>query len=357
MTGCSRSSPTRSAVSPVRSLTRSPALLAALSLTLWCPSSSTLRAAPERDTTQRASRHLVVAVVRHDAILLPFAAFDGRNWSTPWPFAINSGRAVDLPASLASVPRSWWGGEEPGPWNLWVRNAETPRPLSLGSPATVRVGMARQLGFRTDHPPVLPPVPPFELPFPKIGLAVAGAATLTPVAAVSSAAGTWKTFAATLRADIDKAEERTISALRGAAGWRHPFGKEIRAALAPELEAWYISPVPDSPVNLSYIEAVKRYPLLPADDGCGLETFVSGWVHHSDKASMKPRINLKAVVTYCDRRSVSYMLPFGQIQERGRTYWIVQMSGQDHEWYVVAEGGPERVKYVAEYQAGRALFE
>ena len=38
----------------------------------------------------------------------------------------------------------------------------------------VPIGMARQVGFRTNHPPVLPPVPPFELPFPKIGVAVAG---------------------------------------------------------------------------------------------------------------------------------------------------------------------------------------
>jgi hypothetical protein len=333
------------------------AVVAALTLTLVRPPSSTLRAEPAPGVIQPASRHLVLGVVRNDGILLPFAAFDGSKWSTPWPFSRNDLRAVDLPVSVASVPRDWWGGEEPAPWNLWVRNANAPRRLTLQSLATVRVGATRQLGFRTDHPPVLPPVPPFELPFPKIGLAVAGTATVTPVATMSSLAGAWRTFPEILRPDIDKAEERTIGVLRSRAAWRHPFTRQARAALVPQLEAWYISTVPDSEVSLSYIEAVKKYPVLPGDDGCGLETFVSGWVHHSDKTGMKPRTNLKAVVSYCDRRSASYLLPFGQIQARGRTYWIVQLSGQDHEWYAVAEGGPERVKFVAEYQAGRALPE
>ena len=67
--------------------------------------------------------------------------------------------------------------------------------------------------------------------------------------------------------------------------------------------------------------------------------------------------NCKAVITYCDRRSVSYMLPFGQLRLAGRTHWVVQMSGRDHEWYAVIEGRPDEVKYVAEYQAGRLLFE
>ena len=69
-------------------------------------------------------------------------------------------------------------------------------------------------------------------------------------------------------------------------------------------------------------------------------------------AQKKVKTKLTAVVTYCDRRGVSYMLPFGQIRLNDRVHWIVQMSGQDHEWYAVVEGTPGRVRYVAEHQAG-----
>ena len=262
----------------------------------------------------------------------------------------------DFPVNLESVPRRWWGGEPPGAWNVWSRNGGTPRPLTLRTPVMMLVGSARQLGFRTDHPPVLPAVPPFELPFPKVGIAVAGDAQLTPIASVSPLTPTWKTFLGALRPDIEKAEERSISALHGSANWRHPFNREARRRVPPALEAWYVTALEGLPVSLSYIEAVKKYPALPEDDGCGLETFVSGWVQH-DKEQTNPHAQLRAVITYCDRRRVSYMLPFGQLQVAGRTHWIVQMSGRESEWYAVVEGRPHEVKYVAEFQAGRAPFE
>ena len=301
-----------------------------------------------------ASKHLVLGVLRHDALLLPFAAFDGRRWSTPWPDGIGGSATPDLPVSLASVPAKWWGGEEPGAWNLWPRGAEAATRIALTSPVMLRVGSTRQLGFRTDQRPVLPPVPPFEMPFPKIGIAIAGDAPLAAVASVSSLAPRSKTFTAALQAELDKAEDRAIGALTNR--WNHPFKRDARAKVQPELEAWYTTRLADSPVSLSYVEVVKKYPLLPDDDGCGLETFVSGWVLH-EEALQKPRARLKAVITYCDRRSVSYMLPFGQLQLAGRTHWVVQMSGRDHEWYAVIEGRPDEVKYVAEYQAGQLIFE
>lgn len=298
-----------------------------------------------------SSEHLVLAVVRNDGILLPFAAFKGRKWSVPWPFMDRSGASVDLPVNLASVPRDWWGGEEPAPWQLWTPNAETPRPLTLSSIAMMMVGRTRQVGFRTNQPPVLPAVPPFELPFPKMGVAIAGDARLTPIATVSPLSPAHKAFAARLKADIDKAEEAKIGAIRAASGWPHPFKRDVRATVPVELEAWYVTPIESGDERMSYIEAVKKYPLTPEDKGCGLETFISGWVHHDDqRKTLKTRLN--AVVSYCDRRGVSYMLPFGQILVNNRVHWIVQLSGQDHEWYAVVEGTPGRARYVAEYQGG-----
>jgi hypothetical protein len=299
---------------------------------------------------------LVLAVVRNDGILLPFAAFNGRKWSAPWPsLQRNFGpTTIELPVNLASVPREWWGGKEPGAWRLWPRNSETSRPLTLSTPAMIQIGLTRQIGFRTDQPPVLPPVPPFELPFPKIGIAVAGDTPVTPILSVSLLSAAWKTFAGALLADINKAEDRTLSAISASTSWRHPVKREVRAEVPPEFEAWYVMQAgtgDQREQRLSYIEAVKKYPLQPEDEGCGLETFVSGWVH-PDGNRTKTKASLNAVVTYCDRRGVSYMLPFGQMRVNDRAHWIVQMSGRDHEWYAVVEAATERIKYVAEFQAG-----
>ena len=308
---------------------------------------------PRQGAAAVSPDHLVLAVVRNDGILLPFAAFNGRKWSAPWPFLQrNFGpTTIELPVNLASVPREWWGGKDPGAWRLWPRQSKTSRPLTLSTPAMIRIGLTRQIGFRTDQPPVMPPVPPFEMPFPKIGIAVAGETPVTPIASVSLLSARWKTFAGTLLADINKAEDRTLGAI-GGSNWRHPVKREVRAEVPPELEAWYVTGIGTGDQQLSYVEAVKKYPLQPEDEGCGLETFVSGWVHHDSAQRQKPKTTLKAVVTYCDRRGVSYMLPFGHMRVNDRDHWIVQMSGRDHEWYAVVEGTPDRVKYVAEFQAG-----
>jgi hypothetical protein len=154
---------------------------------------------------------------------------------------------------------------------------------------------------------------------------------------------------AALRAAIP--EDRALGAISASSNWRHPVKRETRATVVPEVEAWYVTPVGTGDQRLSYVEAVKKYPLQPEDDGCGLETFASGWVHH-DGQRQRIKASLAAVVTYCDRRGVSYMLPFGQMRVNDRVHWIVQMSGRDHEWYAVVEGTADRVKYVAEFQAG-----
>jgi hypothetical protein len=331
-------------------------LLAALGVAALTPAG--MRASGRQEGKQgepaRRSDHLVLAVVRNDGILLPFAAFNGRKWSAPWPFLQRrfGPTTIEIPVNLASVPLEWWGGERPGDWRLWPMNATSSRPLTLSTLMMMQIGTNRQIGFRTDQPPVLPPVPPFELPFPKIGVAVAGDTPVTPIATVSALSDRRKTFAESLREDITKAEDRALGAISASSNWRHPIKRDARAALVPELEAWYVTPLGSGAEQLSYIEAVKKYPLQPDDQGCGLETFASGWVYQESDPQKKARARLTAVVTYCDRRGVSYMLPFGQMKVNDRVHWIVQMSGRDHEWYAVVEATPDRARYVAEFQAG-----
>ena len=84
------------------------AAVAAVAVAVPLPS---LVAAPAQSSNTPG--HLVFGVVRNDGLLLPFAAFDGRKWSTPWPDGIGGPASPDLPVNLASVPVKWWGGEVP----------------------------------------------------------------------------------------------------------------------------------------------------------------------------------------------------------------------------------------------------
>jgi hypothetical protein len=297
---------------------------------------------------QARDRRINLAVLRADGILLPFASFDGDDWKVAWPDNLTR---LELPASVGSVPQGWWGGAEPDQWRLFSPGGESPRAVKLVAPAMIQVGVAVRLGLRTDHPPAGSNVPPFAVAFPKIGLAIAGGVDLLPITSVSRVPSVSGPFVGAIRSALTEAEERTVNGLRVQAGWKHPFDKTARAGIEPELEAWYRTTSGETGSRVSYIEAVKKYPPQPKDEGCGLETFITGWILESGKQE-SPKTDVKASVVYCDRDKASYMLPFGHINVRDRTYWIFQMAGRDHEWYAVAEATRNRVRIVAEYFGG-----
>jgi hypothetical protein len=251
-----------------------------------------------------AAERLVLGVLRADGVLLPFAASDGGEWTTPWPGGVAEMVGRELPLNLDAVPREWWGGERPATWRLWPRDAAQPISLKPIAPVMLPIGGVRRLAVRTDYAAGKLSVPPSEFPFPKAGLVIGGEATVSPIATVSRATADWEKLLGRILPDVDGAEERTIAALRSNTRWTHPIDRRIRVKVPPLLEAWYTTPLPEQGSFASYVEAVKRYPPGPDDRGCGLETVISGWVH---QIAGEPRLRteLKAVFSYCVREHVS----------------------------------------------------
>jgi hypothetical protein len=304
---------------------------------------------------QDGNARIMLGVMRSDGILLPFASFDGDDWSAPWPAVVpGHWRPTGLPAQLAAIPADWWGGKPPSEWRLWSSDGGSGQGFKLVAPVVLLLGVERRLAIRTDfRPAAATPVPPHELPYPKEGLAVGGGAGVQPILSVSLNVPAGQKFLERLRPAIDEAEERAVRSLRSNARWVHPLNRSARAKVVPRLEAWYTTALTEPGASVSYVEAVKKYPPRPEDEGCGLETFVSGWIHQGGR-DVRLDPELKAAVTYCDRETASYMLPLGQLQLRNRTHWVFQMSGQAHEWYAVAELTPGRTLYRVEYYAGGA---
>lgn len=289
-----------------------------------------------------------VGVMRRDGVLVPFAAYDG-DWSAPWPGSV---RGMELPITLDAIPKKWWGDAPPDAWTLVRGVGRPPVDVKPSAPLAVPVGVDMRLGVRTDFrsSEELPPL--FEFPYPKEGLAVAGNVKVEPVAGISRLAAAWRELPVTLRAVINAAEQKTIHQLKSNAQWTHPVPRELRERMPAELEAWYTSMLEQPGFSVSYIEAVKKYPPGPQDDDdCGLETFVTGWVH-SNVRDPQAKADLTARVTYCDRKGVAYMLPLGRLRVRNRTHWVFQISGWDREWYSVVEATPGKIRYVVEYYAG-----
>jgi hypothetical protein len=286
----------------------------------------------------------LVAVLRRDGTVIPFATFDGKEWKRPWPEDV---RYMDVPIDLANVPRGWWGKSGPvAQLTAWL-NGVNRGPVRLARPAMLRLMCAMRIGVRSDYQSAEPAPPPAVQPYPKDGLAVSGDQRVDPIEIVPPRAPEWTAAASAIAAEFDDAEERAVRAILA---WKHPIKRAERRNVPVELEAMYRAPMDDAGWTAYYVEAVKHYPPEPEDRGCGLMTSVGGWMA-VDPAG-KRSIKLNARVTYCDRQGVTYMLPLGLIRANGRNYWAFQRSGYGREGYVISRPRPKETVSEVLYTAG-----
>jgi hypothetical protein len=290
-----------------------------------------------------------LAVLRRDGILIPFAAFDGRAWETPWP-ASDSG--VVLPIALADVPKKWWGPAGlAAPWTAWMAADGAARPLTVVKPAQARVFCGTRIALATDYHG--PEVNPREPTIAKDALAIAaepGTVALQPIIDVSVHAPDAARIVGAITDEFN-AEEKI--AAHQFTNWMHPYSAEERAAYRIELEAFYRSREKTKDRGewlANYVEAVRRFPAEDRDQGCGLITWVRGWVF--ELPGKKPDVHLAATVTYCDREGVSFMMPFGRLTLDNETYWIYQMSSWRDEMYTVTRVRPDGARPVVAVVGG-----
>jgi hypothetical protein len=282
-----------------------------------------------------------LGVLRRDGVLLPFASYDG-SWSVEWPYSL-----VNIPISLGEVPKNWWGA--PGPearWTAWLPE-NIQRPLKLQKLESLSVFCNMRLGLQTDYMGAT-----FDLrepTVPKDGLAIAGDAALLPVTTVSVNSPEARNLVKTI-AETFNDEERLAS--RRFTRWTHPYNDARRKTFPIELEAVYRAHETTSRGEWddTFLEAVRTFPPGEHDEGCGLITYVHGWVRQ--RAGKEPDIDLGARVTYCDREGVSFMQPFGRMRLKDEMYWIYQLSSWRDEAYVVTRVRPKESRPVVAVTGG-----
>ena len=321
------------------------AWLSAIALSVsvaWSP------AAPRRQEAERPRGDRgVLAIVRQDGLLVPFAAVDGDRWLAPWPGGL---RGLDVPVTLDAIPKAWWGGRVPGGWREFSTDG-TSSPIALEAPVVYQVACERRLAVKTDRPRTVLPAAA-EGPFPKTGLAASDGLVLDRIESVERSGRSYPDLAVDLLPAFNRAEENVLKSLGDFARWKHSIPADARRKVPVRIEAWYRSPMRAPGSSVSYIEAVRAYAPRPDDDGCGLETFFTGWVQHDRGPETPARTDIHARVMYCDRATALYMLPLGRLQTQKRMYWIFQLSGWDQEWYEVVEIAPGRPRFVVEHYGG-----
>jgi hypothetical protein len=286
-----------------------------------------------------------VGVLRRDGLLLPFASFDGDDWSSPWP---DPAQASTLPIALDDVPKKWWGAAGAGAsWTAWLGDGET-RPLKLIAPIAIPVFCSTRLAVTTSYRGA--PFDRGEPTAPKDGVAIGGdAATLFPISTVSVSSADAREVVQLITDDFNREEK--VAAARFTR-WKHPFSEDQRRQFPIELEAFYRASdtTRRGAWTTTYLEAVRKFPPGPKDEDCGLISFARAWVRQRQDA--KPDIDVGVRIAYCDRADIAFMQPFGRLVLGDEVYWIYQSSSWRDELYTVARMRPTDVKPVVAVSGG-----
>jgi hypothetical protein len=313
-----------------------------LTLTMQAPAAQQ----PPAATDETAP--FLIGVLRRDGIVSPFAAFDGKDWDVPWPDDL---RWRELPIGLESVPRKWWGKAGPvEQMTAWIDGVNR-GAVRLARPTMVRLMCESRLALMSDYKSAQPAPLPGVQPFPKDGLVVSGSRRIEPIEALTPASSEWAATGVSLLEPLAKAEDMAIDAFTA---WKHPVRRAERLTVPVELETMYRARMDETGWTAYYVEAIKKYAPGPDDDDCGLITSASGWIIVGPDGKRTPKVTAR--VTYCDRRGVTYMLPFGLIKARGRTHWVYQLSGYGREGYAVVHPTPKVIMQEVHYSAGSCPF-
>lgn len=282
-----------------------------------------------------------VAVLRRDGVLVPFAHYDGRRWSNPWP---QPSPRPEVPITLEGVSRKWLKNHNPaGPWAMWTIDGKT-TPLEVKMPVVFEAHCLSNVGLQTTYEsPERVPLPHVH-PHPKDAVAVLGDIRLGEIEIAQPDAPALKTLATSeeLHEWFAKAERNAINAL---GRWTHPHPAEARAAHPIKIEALYWTRYPPGGA-VAYFEATRTYK-WPGDKdaGCDLITQVQGWMVTDPSGALSPH-TINGSVFDCEMRGAAFMLPLGRFSLNGKVHWIVQWSGWGYERYAVIEVADRRVRTV-----------
>ena len=283
---------------------------------------------------QPAPASFIVGVLRRDALLVPFATYDGKRWKNYWPApAVDA----DVPLNLRNVSGRWWGPVGPrDTWQIWTSDA-SPQMVNVRQPDWAPSYCQKVVGLRTDYQPHFRP-PPAASPYPKDGLAVSPPHPVQPIEILGPDSSERGDVIEAIHARFVELEQDALTSLRNAHAGNPrmfpmaPNEKDLRSMAPVAVDAMYAyGTLP----RTYFVEAAREY---RKNGVCSAVVYIRGRVvRDSGKFS---REGLQSGLSLCDRANVSYMLPLGVMKLQASVFWIAQISGWNRESYTVIDISP-----------------
>ena len=326
------------------------ALLAVVVVSAW-PATSGAPLAAEKTAP------FTLAVMRRDGVMVPFATFSGGTWLNRWPTPL---AAVDVPISLPSVPKAWWGKEGSATaWTMWRRDAST-IPVRLLRPVVFDSHCVLGIGLKTDYQSV-DPVPPRSVHHhPKDGLVVSGPMPIEPIESLTVRNIEWVTTIPIIAEAIQAArkDRARVSIDPALIAGASSILSALAARSAATSDAWR-----DAPISLEvlcrtmgqkraapvfYFEAEQTFDFRLGKDASTttLVALSQGFIFETGKAVAG------VTVTTSSRGAAEYALPLGALRVGDDLYWAVQWSATGQERYTILRIDPRAATFVISAPGG-----
>lgn len=290
----------------------------------------------------------LVAVLRADGVLVPFAQYGNGGFYNPWPKPQPCRGCTDeiYPHSLGELPQPWFvqGGSMPKRWYFRSPNGAL-TVLKTLKIAEVENHSQKNWAVRTDFPHER-----VELPHHRnIGIAITANIRIE---SMSESKLELERLTSFIKDAFDAEEtmkiERLASYDPSGTASLFRFGLSESAAVRKRTEVTTKFYRSESPINgeyLYYFQATKKY-AIPRFASSGHVSLFRGWASVAARQEGQLGVILSEIVfTDTDMKGPTTSLPLGILKVTGRTFIFVEEHGWEDESYVILElnGGIHRL--------------
>jgi len=279
------------------------------------------------------SDDFTVSILREDGVLVPFAVYRNRAWSTPWPKPDGYGENDDN--TLAELPKPWFEGDR-GPTRTWYYWPSDDVPTVLKTSRITKVDNHCQSnwGLISDFPGKA--VKAHEV-HRNIGVALDVEKQAPNLLELTDSSIEWVRAGSFIQPAFDKAEDLKVSETDALHHFAPYPARKVRRQVKAFLIKLYRS---RSAINGRYIfhfEARKEYKkeLRSPDSSCSNISLLKGWMLLNERGDLM-LLDSDMVLTDCDMKA-EVTKPLGILTVGDQIFIITEDHGYEDESYVILE--------------------
>ncbi len=290
----------------------------------------------------------VVGLLRPDGLIIPFAHFNGTDFTNPWQKPKDYGPTA--PNTITGLDVPWFSGftAPTDSWFVWY--PEGGKRLITKQAMKINSHCEEVWGLPTGE--VKRKFPEHVYESTKTGLVTNKKVDVSPFSNISKSGADSQLMLKVLRPFFDKGEEEALkktgidayyeNELRRSKGIVKSTGLQLTSSQRARLTA---------EESIFFVEVTKKYPKASdsKDRECELISYQKSWVLHAQKATL---LSLEFEVTDCDMKNVSEGKAIGLIRIKNMVYIVHMNIGYESESYSIFKLESGRLKQVLETFGG-----